>query len=213
MPAAIPWVAMAISAAGTAYSAYQQKKAGDTAKAAQQGAQGVANQQLDLQRQMFGAGAPMLNRAGSYWGTLLGGSRNAMNQAVAGPRQSILDQYRGAEKGLARSGIRGGVKDVATAELARDRAGKVASLTSGVQPAAASNLADIGGRFLGVGPGLGSTGASLYSSLMGNTQNAAQFAAGQAGQAGSSFGSLLFDLIKMKGIGGGGSDTSYTGYM
>jgi hypothetical protein len=203
MPA-IPIIALGVSAAGTAYGAYQQHKAGKRADAALQGAQSTADQQLGFQKEMFGAARPMLDRAGSYWGTLLGGSRNAMSQATAGPRGAITDQYRGATKSLEQSGVRGGVKDVATAELARDRAGRVAALTSGVQPGAAQGLSEIGGKFLGVAPGLGGTGASLYSSLMGATADRYNTASQSAGQSASAFGSLLFDLLKARYSGGGG---------
>lgn len=207
MAAAIPWIALSVSAAGTGASAYNQYKANKTAKAAQQSVSDTAAGQLGLQRELFASGAPMLNQAGSYWTTLLRGSRGAMSQATAGPRSAINDQYRGAATNLERSGVRGGVKDVSLAELSRDRAGKVAALTSGVQPAAAQNLSEIGGKFLGVGSQAGSTGAGLYSSLMGSTQQAAQYAGQNAGQAGSAFGSLLFDLLKSKyGQGGSGGE-------
>lgn len=196
MAAAIPWIGLAVSAAGTAASAYSSSKANSAMQAAQKGVQGIADTQLGMTKQAFGSGLPMLNQAGSYWSTLLGGNRTAMSAATAGPRAAITDQYRGAELGLKRAGVTGGVRDQSLAELSRDRAAKVAGLTTGVQPAAAQGLSGIGANLLGVSQGFGSNAGGLYGSLMQNTTQNAMYQSGQAASAGSSFGSLLFDLLK-----------------
>lgn len=168
-------------------------------------------------------GIDTLSGPASYWSRLLGGNRASMAQATAAPRGAITDVYRGAEKGLERSGVRGAQRDVAKSELGRDRAGKIAGLTTGVQPMAAQNLADIGDRYGNMGAvlagagtdttrtgaGLQGNAASIFSSLLG--QGAANRAYGrQEGENTSrNIGSFLFDMLSgiMKNRrGGGGGD-------
>ena len=160
----------------------------------------------------FGQGLGNLGQAGNYWQTLLGGNRAAMAQATAGPRGAITDQYRGAERGLERSGVRGGVRDLAMAELSRDRAGKIAGLTTGVQPGAAQQLAGIGGDIGQLGLGMAGLGAqatggagSLWSHLLGAGAGN-RYQANEAGQAAAApWGSIFFDLLSGMFKGGGKS--------
>lgn len=187
MPA-IPIIALGVSAASAGATAYQQHKAGQLQKQAyeQQAAFGKKQEGLmDL-------GTPMLSAAGGYYQKLLTGNRNLAAQATAGPRAAITDQYRGAERGITHAGIRGGVREQALAELSRDRASKIASLTTGVQPMAAEGVGRIGSAFLGEGVGAG----SVYGNLLKSSTDRYNTASEDASKAGGAMGSLLFDLLK-----------------
>lgn len=159
-------------------------------------------------QQTLGQGVGMLGNAGNYWQTLLGGNRAAMSQAVAGPRGALTDQYRGAERGLERSGLRGATRELASAELSRDRASKIAGLTTGVQPMAAQQLAGVGGELGGIGAnqeqlGVGATGAGadIWQHLLGSGFQNRAYGRQEGEKAGSSIGSLIFDILS--GFGGG----------
>lgn len=203
----------AIMAATSAYSAYKTGKAASAAQKASEAqmgqAAGLGNQQAALAgreenraNQLFQTGMPQAMSAGNYWQTLLGGNRAAMAQATAGPRGALTDQYRGAERGLERSGIRGGARDLATAQLSRDRAGQIAGLTTGVQPGAAANLAGLGTSLIGAGTqnlGLASStlggAGSLFGHLAGLGQQGYQFQQGRSDEANAALGRSLFELL------------------
>lgn len=213
MPAAV-WIPIAMSAAGTAYGMYSQHKAQSEASAAAQRAEkqfndqygensAIGRDQRGVAKQLLGVGLPAAGRTAGYYSTLLGGDRAAMRAATAGPRGAIEDTYRGAARGIERSGLRGGSRDQALAELAREGAGKVAGLTSGVQPMAAEGLGNLAGSLIGQGgANLGNsalTGQSLLSqagSMFGTqTQNKwNQYAAGQ--QQIQQWGALLAQLLE-----------------
>jgi hypothetical protein len=124
-----------------------------------------------------------------------------MSQATAGARAGVTDIYRGAERGLEKSGVRGAQRDTAKAELGRQRASQIAGLTTGVQPFAAQQLMGIGSEQLGTGaPMLGQAG-DIYTNLLGQGSANRQYARGEGEKAGTGFGGLLFDI--MSGTGGG----------
>jgi hypothetical protein len=164
--------------------------------------QGAASQQLLGQGQsLMGAGMPAMKSALNYYQTLLQGNRAAMAQAVAGPTAQLTDMYRGAERNLDRQGVRGGSRDLAVAELGRDRANSLAQLTTGVQPMAAGNLGSLGGSMTSMGAGALSSAAGIGSNITGqgfqNRQNSNQMWGGAL----SDVGGAMFDVWKAKGIG------------
>lgn len=178
-------------------------------QAALGGAQGAAgtlarqgSQAIQQGQQVFSQGLPMLGNAGNYWQTLLQGNRGAMALATAGPRAAITDESRGAARGIERSGARGAVRDLAKAELSRDTFSKLAGLTTGVQPAAAQNLAAVGGQIGDLGLGLSRLGyggqeasANIFSRLLGEGFENRKYARGEGEKAGKSIGSLIFDVL------------------
>lgn len=196
---AIPWIVKGGSMLG---GYLMSKKAQSSAQkrspeeqAALQGAQGSAGALTSTGQNLIGQGAPMLGQAGNYWQTLLQGSRGAMAQATAGPRAALTDVYRGAERGLERSGVRGATRDVATAELNRDRAGQIARLTTGMQPLAAQGVAQVGSELLGTGaPMLGQAG-SIWGNLLGQGMNNRVYAREEGNRAGQAWGGLIFDIL------------------
>lgn len=196
MPALIVPAIMAASSAYGAYKTHKAASAAQKASEAQMGAaSGVAGRQEERSNQLFGMGLPQIGAAGNYWQTLLGGNRAAMAQATAGPRGAITDQFRGAERSLERSGLRGGVADLAKAELSRDRASQISGLTTGVQPGAAANLAGLGTSLIGGGTQNLSGAGNLFGNLAGLGQRNAEFQQGRSDEASAGFGRSLFELL------------------
>lgn len=174
-----------------------------------------------------GMGLDTLSQPTSYWSKLLGGNRASMAQATAGARGSITDIYRGAERGIDRSNIRGAQRDVAKSDLNRDRAGKIAGLTTGVQPAAAeslagvgNNMAQIGTSMSGQGGQLQQGGGNLFSNLLGQATNNRQYGRQEGEKSSSHIGSFLFDILsgtlggkaKIPSIGGKNYGSGMAGF-
>lgn len=199
MAAAIPYGVMAGQAI---YGYIKNRQAAKAAKVAREqeqqaygGAQGVSNQLTQSGTALTNMGLPGTQQVSSYYSTLLGGNRAQMSLATAGPRGAINDQYRGAENSLERSGIRGAQGDQAKAELNRDRAGRVAGLTSGVQPAAAASLADLSTSLMAQGGNRLGNAGSIWSRLLGNRADAARGAEGTQQQTSAALGRTLFDIL------------------
>ena len=199
MPA-VPFIPAAISAvsgivAGKRATSAAQKRSPEEL-AALTGAQQTAGQLRGQGTELYGMGLPYLRKAGGYYSTLLQGNRGAMTQAVAGPRGALTDVYRGAERNLSRSNVRGAGRDLAAAELGRDRAGRIAGLITGVQPGAAAALADLGGNLLQSGQyGAGQAG-NIYGNLLGQGAYNRRYARDEGERASEPFGSLFFDLLR-----------------
>ena len=115
--------------------------------------------------------------------------------------------------------MRGAAKDVAEADLNRQRASQIAGLTTGVQPLAAQALAGMGGQQVSQGVGAASAGAGalgqvggLYGGLLQSGAQNRMYGREQGAQAGQSMGGFLFDIIN--GLGGrraGGGNTGISG--
>lgn len=158
------------------------------------GAQGVGAETSEAARAALGEGRPYLQQAGNYYQTLLRGSRGAMQQAVAGPTAQLTDVYRGAERGLERSGVRGAARDVATSDLNRERASKIAGLTTGVQPYAADALAKMGSDAMSQAGQLYGTSGNVYSDLLRQGASNREYARREGTEAGKGLGSLVRDI-------------------
>lgn len=171
----------------------------------------------DAQKQ-FGQANTSLDQSANYFSPLLRGGRAAIDQTLAPERAGITETYRGAGKALEQSGMRGGTRDVAGAELNRDRAAKLALLPSAARQGAASAMLQVGQTQGNMAATQAGTAANLfgnatqakgvsgsgYNALLGDatdrwkTQNAA------GGVAGGGIGSMIFDAIKSQGKKGGG---------
>lgn len=196
---AVPWIIkggamLGGSIFGRMAQGSAQKRSPEEA-AAVSGAQTAATGLGRTGTELMGQGAPLLGQAGNYWQTLLRGSRPAMAQATAGPRAALTDIYRGAESNLERSGIRGAQRDVAAAELGRDRAGQIARLTTGMQPLAAQGVSDIGRTLLGTGADMSANSASIWSDLLGEGFENRKYARGEGEKSGKAIGGLIFDIL------------------
>lgn len=151
MPAVVPFIPMIAQGVGAVVGKFAGKKATDAAQkrsgeedVSLQGGQQTGQESLGTAGSLMQQGRPMIGHAGNYFQTLLHGNRAAMGLATAAPRAAISDTYRGAARNLTQSGLRGAARDVHAGELNRQRAGQVSSLVTGVQPAAAEALANLG---------------------------------------------------------------------
>lgn len=191
-PAAIPAITAGIGAAGLGSSAVGGKKASGRAN-------DIAQQQVNLQRQLFGTlqqqyglGRSAFTPALNYWTTLLGGNPVAVNQAV-GPFASDIGQAaQGARTSITATTPRGGEQNLAVANTYNTAANNMARLYAGVQPLAATNLASLSGTAFGSGAAL-NPGANIGAALSGLTAQQ-----GFAQQAGQGFGSLLYSANQKK---------------
>lgn len=211
---ALPWIikggaALAGGLMGRKAQASAQQRSPEE-MAALQGAQSSASGMTAHGNTLIGQGTQQLGQAGNYWSTLIGGNRAAMAQATAGPRAALTDVYRGAESNLERSGVRGAQRDVATAELGRDRASRIAQLTTGMQPQAAQQMGNIGGTFLGSGSSLLGNAGSIWGNLLGSGFDNRKYARGEGEKSGTAWGGIIFDIIKNtpwgKKMGAGAGD-------
>lgn len=204
MAAAIP---VGIMAGKAIYGAIQKHKADKALKGAQAERQGMVRQASGVGNALQTSGTNLtdtgmkqgVNPALNYYNTLLGGNRAQMGLATAAPRAEITDQFRGAQRSLEHSGVRGAAGDQAKADLIRDRTAKIAGLTTGVQPNAAAALGTMGTAITGQGGQRLANAGQLWSNLTGYSQENQQDAAGRADTANAQFGSSLFDLISAGG--------------
>ena len=203
MPAAaIPIATAVIGAAGSAASASGGKKAQGKANQIAQQQLGLQQQQFGLTKQQVGLGNAALSPAATYFQQLLQGGQ-AARLAVSPSSQLIGQVGEGAQRAIQAGVPRGGEQNLALSQNRLNTAGQIANLYTGVQPAAASALGQLGGVYLGSGSALSpfaNTGAALGS--YGQQQQLAS-------QSGSGFGNLLFNGLKKiqsgsGGLGGGG---------
>jgi hypothetical protein len=158
------------------------------------GAYGIGDQASRMAQAAYGESRPYMRQAGGYYSTLLGGNRAAMSQALAGPTAQITDYYRGAGRNLRQSGIRGAARDVAAADLNRQRASQLAGLATGVQPYAADALAKLGIEGMQTaGPLLGTAG-NIYGNLLNQGAWNRQYGRQEGEKTGTAIGGFVRDI-------------------
>ncbi len=208
MAAAVPLVMAGVSA----YSAYRANKKSPEEKGALAGQAQLAQLMGQQGQRSFNAGFPATQQALTYYDTMLRGDRAKMQAAVAGPTAQLTDMYRGAERGLEHTGVRGGVRELGQATLQRDKANQLGQLTLGQQPAAAGALANIGTSLTAQGTGSSSAASGIYGNLGAAGFANRQYANQNWQQAGQSIGSSLFDAYQQKsGSKPAGASTSSAG--
>lgn len=207
---AIPYIAMGVSSlVGYLSSRNAAKKAEAERQTALGGAQGVSNVLTGSGVELSRYAMPGVNQSLNYYQTLLGGNRAAMAQATAAPRAAVTDTFRGAERNLEHSGIRGAGRDLAVAELNRDRAAKIAGLTTGVQPQAAANLANLSTNILSQGGSRLGAAGTLWGGLLSQGTARSNRADDQQAAAGTQLGRSIFDILANVKWGGGGGSEPY----
>jgi hypothetical protein len=153
-----------------------------------------------------------LDQSANYFSPLLRGNRAAIDQTLAPERAGITETYRGAGQALEQSGMRGGTRDLATAELNRDKASKLALLPSAARAGAADSMMKLGGEQGQLAGTQANTGANLFNAATGSKGTGAQgygallqsadrreYVQGQnAKEAGTGIGSMIFDAMKSK---------------
>jgi len=174
---------------------------------------GMRGEQASTLRQLRGVGTDLtgsgqenLGRASSFYNKILGGDRAAQNQLLAPEIAGITDVYRGAERNLTRSGVRGGARDVASAELGRDRASRISGLIPGLRPQAAQAVGQLGQFSTATGTqALGGVPGG-FNQLLGGARQDRVIAQGAQEGFGASLGQILGDVVQQQQSkkGGGG---------
>src|SRR5262245_4556493 len=176
---------------------------------------GAGSDLLGQSKNLFGQ-AGQLSKQGintlqqpiNYYQSLLSGNRAAMSGAVAPAVAQITGNYRGAGRALEHSGLRGAARDVASADLNRQRVSQIAGLTTGVQGDAAKALAGMSemqinaaNPLYGAGTSLAGTGGSLYGNagniygnLLGQGANNRAYARQEGEKTGAAIGAFARDL-------------------
>jgi hypothetical protein len=160
-------------------------------QAALTGATKSASAATDAATTAIGESRPYLRQAGQYYSGLLGGNRAAMAQAVAPARAALGDTYRGATRALEQSGVRGAARTVRQGELNRQRASQVAGLTTGVQPAAAAQLGQLGTAGMQSAAPLLSSAGNIYGNMPGEGFRNRVYGRGEGERAGAAIGDII----------------------
>lgn len=151
----------------------------------------LLQQQAEQSRTLFRSGMPLLNSASAYYTRLLHGDRGAMTTALQPEITSITELYRGAGKNLDRNPA-GPSRDLARAELNRQRVGQIGSLFPAARRGAAEGVANLGQIMLSGGQGA----TNVFSQLMSGLRADRQFGAAQNEKLGEALGPILVDLYK-----------------
>lgn len=151
----------------------------------------LAQESAGRSRQLFASAFPLMQQAGSYYSRILSGDRGAMTSALAPEISGITQLYRGAAGNLDRMAPGAG-RDVARAELNRDRVGKLGDLVSGARRDAAGGAAGVAG----MGLTGGNASASIFNSLLEGVRADRQYSDAQGEGLGKALGPLMLDLYK-----------------
>lgn len=155
----------------------------------------------------------------NYFAPIAAGNRAAIGASLAPERAEITDTYRGAEKALDRTNLRGGSRDLASAELNRDRAGRLSLLAPVARANAAGALGQLGsaragaaGTEGGVGTALSGQGvaaqvgsSNAYGQLFGGASRQRENMDNAEMAGNSAIGRMIFDALKSGKPKGGGS--------
>jgi hypothetical protein len=154
--------------------------------------------------ELFQTAMPGVQSSLNYYQTLLNGNRQARTNAVAPEAGDQAQAFQGSEGAIKRN-LTGGERDQALAENARQRAGAISRLTTGVRPAAASGIAGLAPGLINSGTSAEGGSANIVGNLLGNETsnrqdaNAYGFQAGQNTAAG--IGALVSQILGTFGKG------------
>jgi len=212
MPA-IPAIIYAGGAIGSAAIAHHAAKKASQPSKEEAGYLAKQGELSDLLKkeseESYSTGMPRIQQAMGYYDALARGDRGKMQSVLAPSIAQITDQYRGAEDSVNYSSVRGGSRDLAKSQLLRDKASKLALLTTGQQPAAWDALNSTGMGLLSASQGGSATAGSILSGMTGNAAARRMYGAQVGAQTGSDLGGILADVMKNskgKKWGGGGGN-------
>lgn len=109
-----------------------------------------------------------------YFSALLSGDPTRTFQAIAPTVQNLDRVYEGATRGASQLMPRGGARSATLAELPFQKAGQVSNALFGLQPGAASQLANIGTGVAGIGLGQQGVGIQEQQQALRQFQNVLQ---------------------------------------
>lgn len=182
-----PAVALAIPAIAGAGATASSGKKGSHAS------QDAANQQFQMQQQLFNTGMKAWQPAQQYWSALLSGDPTKMAEATGPARDMIQGQSQANARELAARLPAGGEANAAQAGNLQDTYNQVARLTAGVQPMAAQALG-----------GLAQAPMSLSAPNVGSGLKYNTHQQEQLGQSKGALGQGVGQIIANRGGKGGG---------
>lgn len=155
-------------------------------------------------------GGRTLDAPENYYRGILSGGSGRFASAIAPEVGAITQLYRGATSSLDRNNVRGANREVAEADLARERAARTSGLIMSLRPGAADALTEIGGQRTQAGLARAGLGASIYgqggdlmaraagplAALYSGEMERMRLAQESAGGIGKSMGSFIFDLLR-----------------
>jgi len=195
----IPLIASGVGALGGFLSRPKVPEATPLETEAFQEQIAAGRESREQRRSLFDIGKPALEQATSFFGNLASGSKGVLAAATSAEQQAIGSTFRGAKQNILETG-RGGTRDLALANLSRDRAATQASLIPAVRSNAAAALANIGGSASSVASGnTSSVFGQVGSALQTGRINQFGVQAGVQQTAGAGVGNFLFDLARNSG--------------
>lgn len=164
----------------------------------------AAPQLMGAGQQTTAAGVQGATTAQNYYKSLLSGGRAGLTAATAPESAAALDYYKGAE-GKVTNTMRGGGRDMALAELDRQKVGQLAVLPAQARAGAAQGLVGASAPLINAGAnqtqqGLGAAGAGFGQATQ---------VYGQQADAAKGYGKMLFDAISQWQAGRGGGAPSF----
>lgn len=170
----------------------------------------------------IGKGGADLDVVGGYLRSLVGGGPGAAAAAAAPQVANITAAYRGARAGLQRSPLAGANRDLAEAELGRERAGAISGVILNQRPQAVQQLMQLGqgrqqtglgevgagNQASGIGVGATSAAAGPLAAIYQGEGRRAEQGAENSAAIGRLFANLIFDMVRSGGNGGSGGGAS-----
>jgi hypothetical protein len=201
-----PFIPMIISGAGALGGSLFAKKTGmggptDIEKGLMTQGAGTAGQLGQLGGQAASFGTNTLGKSAGYYQRLLHGDRNMLTQTLQPEIRGITDLSRGAERNLSRSGVRGASRDLATAEIGRQKAGQIGGLFAAARPMAANALTQIGQNSQAQGFGALGNAGSIYGGLLNPAGQQRRDQTAEQGAFGETVGGLAADFAKIYSAG------------
>jgi len=208
-----PVLAKAAPYAASAGAAYLGKKLSGPSKEQRAGMEATAQAgprlnaaggtMLQQGSGLAGQGAGYLQQAGQYYGNIMG-NRRAATEALAPETTTALEYYRGAGNKTKRT-MTGGSRDMAVAELDRQKVGQLAGMLPAARRAAAEGLGNIGGTAISGGTGMTGQAADLYGTaadIGGQQFQQASDIRAQQQAGGKSWGGAAYDILQNTKGGG-----------
>lgn len=166
---------------------------------------------------------PATAQARAYLSTILGGSEEETGKLLGGEVNTILSQYDAGAKAVSELGSRGGGKNALLSSLPFQKAGAYGKILAGAQPTAASGLAQIGAKeserkddraakelatLVGDRSELRNQQSQLRQQDFVRETNDTAARNKSLSELGSSFGSILVDILGRKKSSGGGTGSA-----
>lgn len=175
--------------------------------------QGMVQPLMGSGMNMIGRGGQNLDQAANYYSGVMG-SRSAALSHLTPELSAISDTYRGGTANINRN-LRGGSRDYALGEMARQKTGQLASVLPNARREGAEALGNLGGLRLQAGTNLTAQGGNLASNASQAANSLYQLGTQQSqqeAQGGKTMGNFIYDILKnIPGGGGGGGGAAPVG--